>query len=135
MLILLTCIIGIRTIYIAFIYVMLEILFYGIGFWVCGYIFMWPLLVCLTVLFKKKMNESNLFRAVFSALFGFCFDLFYSIIICMISGFWTGIMYFLAGILFSTVHMISNYFIMLLLGEKLHIFLGKLYISYMYTEP
>jgi energy-coupling factor transport system substrate-specific component len=134
LLIIFSSVIGIRTIYIVFVYVMLEIILYGMGFWVCGYLFLWPFLVCLTVLLKEKIKKSNLLRAVISAIFGFCFDLFYALIICLISGFWTGVTYFIGGIVFSTVHMISNYFIMLLLGEKLYLLFSKMYIKYKLDE-
>lgn len=130
LLIILTCIIGKKAIYISIVYVMLEIMTFGFGFWAWGYLFLWPFLVCLTILHRGKMKTNNLYRAVISALFGLLFDSFYAFIICIISGFWTGITYYVSGIVFSAVHMLSNYFLMLCLGNRLYDFIDNLYRNY-----
>lgn len=130
LLIILTCILGKKAFYIAIVYVMLEIMIYGLGFWVWGYLFLWPFLVCLTALLRREIKNKNLYRAVLAAFFGLFFDLFYALIIGLLSGLWVGVTYYASGIVFSTVHMIGNYFLMMILGERLYQFIDKLYQNY-----
>ena len=114
-----TCVLGKKMFYTIAVYVLLEVLIFGIGFWTIGYLVLWPLLVFITLLLRGKMRKSNLFRSVVSGLFGFCFDMFYALIIMAMSGFWAGVIYFVSGSVFSVMHMVGNYFIMMLLGNKM----------------
>lgn len=119
-LIIFTALLGLKIIYTSIIYVLLEIMYYGLGIWTVGYIFLWPFLVLLVCLFRRRMKESNFYRSLLSGMFGFGFDIFYAVMTGLLSGFGSGVIYFLSGIVFSTVHMVSNYFIMLLLGEQVY---------------
>ena len=129
LLILFSSIIGKKTYYIVTIYVLLEVFYFGFGFWTLGYLFLWPFLVICSIFLKRILQTSNIARAILAGVFGFCFDMFYAFIIMLFAGVWAGITYFLSGIVFSVVHMLGNYFIMLCLGEKIYAIVNRLYLK------
>ena len=61
---------GWRMLYAVAVYVMLEGLVYGFGIWWISYLYIWPLLVSVTMLFRK--TEGRIFWAVVAAVFGLC---------------------------------------------------------------
>ena len=71
LLILATLAFGAKSFITCGIYVLLEGLVYGFSTWWIPYLYAWPLLVLLTLLFRKRRNR--FFWAFFAALFGFLF--------------------------------------------------------------
>lgn len=112
--------------YAVIVYVFLEICTYGLGFWVVGYIILWPGLVVVTFLLRTPLEKSNSKRAILAGIFGF--DLVYAVIIGMLTGLKSGVTYFISGLGFSTVHMISNYLVMQILGNKMYKIIKKIKI-------
>ena len=62
---------GARSLITCGIYVLLEGLVYGFSTWWIPYLYIWPLLIALTLLCKRF--ENRFFWAVFAAVFGFVF--------------------------------------------------------------
>lgn len=98
---------GWRMMYAVAVYVMLEGLVYGFGIWWISYLYIWPLLVCVTMLFRK--TEGRLFWAVVAAVFGLCFGALCSIPYLFIGGWTAAFSYWLSGIPFDIVHCIGNF--------------------------
>ena len=48
---------GWHMMYAVAVYVMLEGLIYGFGIWWISYLYIWPLLVCITMLFRKTQGR------------------------------------------------------------------------------
>lgn len=71
LLILATLAFGARAFITCGIYILLEGLFYGFSTWWIPYLYAWPLLVLLTLLFRKRKN--CFFWAIFAAVYGFSF--------------------------------------------------------------
>lgn len=126
--ILFTLLFGKHVMYAVIVYVFLEICTYGLGFWVVGYIILWPGLVVVTFLLRTPLEKSNSKRAILAGIFGFGFDLVYAVIIGMLTGLKSGVTYFISGLGFSTVHMISNYLVMQILGNKMYKIIKKIKI-------
>lgn len=94
-----------------------QILLYGFGIWSIMYFIVWPLLVCVVVLFKKYLNTYQrcaLFSGIFGLIFGFLFSIPYFIISIK-----TGWIYFLKGIPFDLIHAVANYLIMVVLFDPI----------------
>lgn len=95
---------------------MLMGLVYGFGPWLIGYFILWPLLSFLTIILRKLLIENYLALAIFSAFYGLIFGFLYAIPYFLVSPSYA-ITYWISGIPYDVVHMISNYFIMLALGK------------------
>ena len=95
---------------------MLMGLVYGFGPWLIGYFILWPLLSLMTIILRKFLLEKYLALAIFSAIYGLIFGFLYAIPYFFVSPSYA-ITYWISGIPYDIVHMISNYFIMLTLGK------------------
>ena len=107
------------------IYVMLEGLVNGFHIWWFSYIFVWPVLVFVAMLFRK--NESPLLWAVIAGAYGLCFGPLMYLEYFAINGGWE---MFLAmwvnGIPFDLVHCGGNFVLTLVLYRPLHALLTRL---------
>ena len=108
---------------------MLMGLVYGFGPWIIGYFILWPLLNFITVLLRKFLIEKYLALAIFSAIYGLIFGFLYSIPYFSIDPSYA-IAYWISGLPYDIVHMVSNYFIMLTLGKIFYNLIKKLNIQY-----
>lgn len=108
---------------------MLMGLVYGFGPWIIGYLILWPLLSLITILFSKFLVEKYLALAIFSAIYGLIFGFLYSIPYFSIDPSYA-IAYWISGLPYDIVHMVSNYFIMLTLGKIFYNLIKKLNIQY-----
>ena len=128
LIILTTLFFGWRALYAVAIYVLLEGLIFGFQIWWFSYVFVWPLLVAVAMVFRK--NDSALIWAVIAALWGLCFGpLMYIPYFCILGG-WKG--YFamwIAGIPYDLTHAAGNFVFTLVLYRPLRKvmehFLGK----------
>ena len=85
------------------------------------YAYIWPLLVLLTWLFRKE--DSALFWAIFSGIFGLCFGALCSITYFFIgfssggvvAGFNTAFPWWISGIMWDMIHCVGNFVFMLVL--------------------
>jgi energy-coupling factor transport system substrate-specific component len=110
---------GWQTMWALFVFVFAEGMLYGfLPSWWVGYLIIWPGLCALTILFSKHLQK-NLNKAIFSGAFGLFFGLLYAIGNIPFLGFYGALGYWVAGFPFDALHMVGNYFFMLLLGERM----------------
>jgi len=128
LIILFTLIFKKKTLFIIYVFVLLEGLLYGFGLWWFGYLYVWTILYFITVLLKKV--ASPLSWAITSAGFGLSFGALFSIPYFITGGIALGGSYWISGIPFDIIHGISNFVLMLVLYKPLFIILNKLNIHY-----
>ena len=113
---------GWKTLYAVFIYVMLEgLVFGGNGYllWWFGYLYTWPLLVAVCMLFRR--NDSALIWAVIAAVFGLVFGPLMYLEYFAINGGWE--MFFamwVSGIPYDLIHCGGNFVFTLVLYKPLY---------------
>ena len=106
------------------IYVLLEGLFFGFHVWWVSYVFIWPLLVVIAMLFRR--NESPWIWAVIAGFWGLFFGpLMYIPYFCIMGG-WKGFFaMWIAGIPFDLTHCFSNAVLTLVLFPPLYRLMGR----------
>ena len=125
LIILATIFFGWRALYSVAIYVMLEGLIFGGGVWWFGYLYTWPLLVVICMLFRR--NDSALIWAVIAAVFGLVFGPLMYLEWFAINGGWEGFFaMWVAGIPYDLAHCGGNFVFTLALYRPLYRVLEKL---------
>lgn len=119
-----TLVFGYRTLYIIYIFVLLEGFFYGFGPWWINYMYVWTILFFIANIFRKR--EEALFWAIVSATFGLSFGALCSIPYFITGGFPSGMAYWVSGIPFDIIHGIGNFVVALLLFKPIYRILNKL---------
>lgn len=118
-----------RSIIISLIFVAVETLIWGINLYALQYVFVWPLLVVLTQIFKGIIKENFLFWATFSGAFGMLFGVLTSIPL-MIFDKSFALSSIITGLPFDAIHLLGNFFLMLILGETIYKRLKNLMVNY-----
>lgn len=108
---------GWRMLYAVAVYIMLEGIVYGFGIWWICYLYIWPLLVCIAMLFRN--TQGRLFWAVVAAVFGLCFGAMCAIPYIIAGGWAAGFSYWLSGIPFDIAHCVGNFAAVLVLQPVL----------------
>ena len=108
---------GWRAMYSVLIFVLLEGMVFGFGIWWISYLYAWPLLVVVTVLFRD--NTSPLFWAVIAGAHGLCFGALCAIPYFFTGGFHMGLTYWINGIPFDLLHCAGNFVLTLALLKPL----------------
>ena len=103
---------GRRALYPIFLYVAMEILFYGLGTWNVMYIYIWPLLGILACGFREM--ENPLGWAILSGVFGLLFGALCIPVDMVIGGFGFAVSKWISGIPFDIAHCIGNFVIALI---------------------
>lgn len=117
---------GWRALYPIYLYVLMEIMLYGISFWNINYLYIWSILAVAAIFMRRLKNP--LWWALLSGLFGLAFGLLCSPVYMVVGGsFDYGIRWWLAGLPFDIPHAIGNFVIALVLFVPLRKLLGKLY--------
>ena len=116
---------GWKGLYPVYLYVLMEILLYGINLWNINYLYIWTVLFALAMLMRKL--KSPRWWALLSGCFGISFGLLCSPVYMAIGGFDYGIRWWLSGIAFDFPHAIGNFVIALLLFVPLRLLLTRLY--------
>ena len=104
------------------VFILLEGVLFGFGIWWVMYLYAWPLLIHVSTVFRK--NDSALFWAIVSAVFGLSFGA-----LCAIPYFFTGtdvksgltiaFNWWVAGIPWDITHCVANFALMMLLYKPL----------------
>lgn len=102
---------GWKALYSVFGFVLLEIAVFGFGIWTAMYLYIWPFLVVIVMLFRS--NTSNVIWGIIAGIFGLCFGALCSIPYIFISGAESAISFWIAGIPFDLIHCASNFLIVL----------------------
>lgn len=110
------------------VYIFLELLVWGIGFWSISYLYIWPLLFFISCLLRK--NRSAFLAACLAALFGFSFGLLCAVPMLFTAGFLGALSWWQAGALFDLIHGTANFILCLLLYTPLVRLLEKMKKKY-----
>lgn len=104
---------GKLTFFIVPAFVLIEGCIYGFGLWWIMYLYTWPMLAIIAMIFKKQ--ESVWFWSILSGAFGLFYGALSAIPYLFIGGFHTAFAWWIAGIPFDIIHCISNFVICLVL--------------------
>ena len=116
---------GAKALYPIFLYVLLEILFYGLGMWNVMYVYIWPILgMCAHAL--RKM-EQHLGWAILSGAFGLLFGALCMPVDIVVGGFGYAAAKWISGIPFDIAHCVGNFVIALVLFKPMRHLLERLY--------
>lgn len=116
---------GIKALFPVYLYVLLEILFYGLGTWNICYLYVWAVLTVLALVMKKM--EHPLGWAMISGIFGLFFGALCGIVDIFIGGFGYALSKWVSGIPFDLAHCAGNFVIALLLFAPMRTLLDNLY--------
>lgn len=116
---------GWKALYPTYLYVAMEVLFYGINLWNVYYLYVWAVLL-ISALLLRKMQEP-LGWAILSGTFGLMFGALCGITDIFIGGFSYAAAKWVSGIWFDLMHCAGNFVIALLLFAPLRNLLKKLY--------
>ena len=108
---------GKKWVYPTYLYIAMEILFYGINLWNINYLYIWAVLaVCASCL--RKM-EGTLGWAMLSGIFGLAFGALCGIVDVFIGGFGYAVTKWISGIPFDIAHCAGNFVMALVLFNPL----------------
>lgn len=116
---------GKKWVYPVYLYVAMEILFYGISLWNINYFYIWAVLA-VAAYFLRKMRHP-LGWAMLSGVFGLLFGALCGIVDVFIGGFSYAVTKWISGIPFDILHCAGNFVIALVLFVPLRNLLKKLY--------
>ncbi len=112
-----TRVFGLKALLIAYVFVLLEVLLYGLSLWTINYLYVWAVL-CVVV-YALRALDSPVLWAVISGAFGLLFGLLCAIPYLFVGGPGLAASYFISGIPFDLVHCAGNFVLALLLGGPL----------------
>lgn len=116
---------GWKALYPVYVYVVLEILYFGLGTWNICYLYIWPILAALGISFRKM--EHPLGWAVLSGAYGLLFGALCGIVDIFIGGWGYAAAKWISGIPFDIAHCAGNFCIVLILFKPLRNLVEKLY--------
>ena len=118
LIILVTVCFGWRALYTVGVYILLEGLIFGFSIWWFSYLYIWPLLVVLVMLFRE--NDSPLLWAILAGVYGLLFGPLMYIGYFAVLGGWRGYAaMWIAGIPYDLIHAVSNFLTVLILFKPL----------------
>ena len=108
---------GKKWVYPTYLYVALEILFYGISLWNINYMYIWAVLAVVASCLRKM--EGSLGWAMVSGIFGLAFGALCGIVDIFIGGFGYALTKWISGIPFDIAHCVGNFVIALVMFKPL----------------
>jgi len=116
---------GWKALYITYVYVAMEILFFGLSLWNIYYLYVWAVLVFAAILLRGM--KSPLGWAVLSGAFGLMFGALCALTDLFIGGPGYALAKWITGITFDLTHCIGNFAVALLMFGPLRTLLDNLY--------
>lgn len=116
---------GRKWVYPVYLYVLLEVLFYGISLWNLNYLYIWAVLA-LAARSARRM-QGRLGWALLSGAFGLLFGALCGIVDVFIGGAGYALTRWVSGIPFDIAHCAGNFVLALLLFQPLRRLLERLY--------
>lgn len=113
-----------RALLIIYVFIFVEGLIFGFGQWWFSWLYIWPLLFAVVMLFHKV--RSFIYWAIVSCVFGLIFGALNVIPVIAFSGIYAGLAYWIQGILFDVVHGIGNLVTTILLFHPLYYLINKI---------
>jgi energy-coupling factor transport system substrate-specific component len=102
-----TLVYGAKALYPCVVFVLLEGLLYGFGWWFFFYLYVWPILVAV-VLLLRKWNTSWVIWTAVGALFGLLFGPLSALQSFLVGGWQMAFSYWISGIPFDVLHCVGN---------------------------
>lgn len=116
---------GKKCLYPIYLYVLMEILLYGIGTWNMNYLYIWAILAFAA--YKLRKMEHPLAWALLSGVFGLAFGLLCAPVDFLIGDIGYVVTKWVSGIPFDLAHCAGNFVMALLLFKPLRMLTVKLY--------
>lgn len=116
---------GRKGLYPVYVYVMMEVLWFGLGTWNINYLYIWTILAVAAMLMRGSRNRLS--WAILSGAFGLLFGALCAPVDVVIGGLGFAVTKWASGILFDVTHCAGNFVIALLLFEPLRTLLTGLY--------
>jgi energy-coupling factor transport system substrate-specific component len=116
---------GYKALYPAYVYVIMEILYFGLGTWNFCYFYVWAIPVVCG--FTLRSMKGRLGWALVSAVFGLMFGALCGIVDAFIGGIGYAVTKWASGIPFDIAHCLGNFGIALVMFKPLRELLDKLY--------
>lgn len=116
---------GRKWVYPVYLYIAMEILFYGISLWNINYLYIWAVLA-VSAYFLRNM-QGRMGWALLAGIYGLMFGALCGIVDIFIGGFGYAVTKWISGIPFDIMHCAGNFFIALVLFEPLRKLMEKLY--------
>ena len=117
---------GWKSLYPVYIFVVMEILFYGISTWNIYYLYIWAILAFAAILMRK--TKEPLAWALLGAVYGLMFGALCGVVDIFIGGFAYAASKWVSGIPFDLLHCGGNFGMALILFKPLRNAVEKLYI-------
>ena len=118
---------GLKALYPCYVYVVMEILTFGIGTWNINYLYIWALIVVAARMMRKA--EQPLAWALLSGVFGLFFGAFCAPVDLAIGGWSYALSKWISGIPFDVLHGAGNFVLALIMYRPLRKLLEKLYTN------
>lgn len=115
---------GWKALYPTYIYVMMEILYFGLGTWNICYFYVWPILVAAGIFLRKMQSAFG--WALLSGTFGLLFGALCGIVDIFIGGLGFAVTKWISGIPFDISHCVGNFMLALILYIPLRNLVEKL---------
>ena len=115
---------GWKSLYSVYTFVVMEILFHGIGLWNINYLYIWTILAVAAILLRKM--EGAFGWALLSGIFGLAFGALCGIVDLFIGGFGYAAAKWVSGIPFDLLHCAGNFALALILWKPLKNLLERL---------
>ena len=115
---------GWKCLYPVYVFVVMEILFYGISTWNIYYLYVWTVLALGAILLRRQ--QQPLVWALLSGVFGLFFGALCGIVDVFIGGFAYAAAKWVSGIPFDLLHCGGNFAIALILWKPLRTLLDQL---------
>ena len=116
---------GKKCLYPIYLYVVMEILCFGLNTWVINYLYIWVILAAAAGIMKKSTQP--LAWALLSGVFGLLFGALCAPVDLFIGGIGYAVSKWISGVPFDVTHCIGNFVIALLLFMPLRRLLEQLY--------
>ena len=116
---------GWKGLYPVYVFVVMEILFYGLGLWNINYLYIWAVPTLAGVLLRGM--DTGLGWAMVSGVFGLAFGALCGIVDLFIGGWAYAAAKWVSGLSFDLMHCAGNFVISLVLFIPLRNLLTKLY--------
>ena len=116
---------GYKALYPCYIYVLLEILYFGLGTWNFCYFYIWAIPVVCG--FSLRSMKSSLGWALVAAVFGLLFGALCGIVDAFIGGVGYAVAKWASGIPFDIAHCLGNFGFTLVMVRPMRELMDKLY--------
>ena len=116
---------GWRALYPVYVFVVMEVLYYGLGLWNINYLYIWAVLAVAAIFLRKCRHP--LAWAMLSGVFGLAFGALCGIADIFIGGFGYAAAKWVSGIPFDIAHCGGNFVIALVLFKPLRNLMEKLW--------